>query len=225
MIENQGKIAALRPRLEKQRTDLQRCFPFLRLGTLGAILFVYLLGASPVSRASSFPPGNQVDRKPIQSTGLQSAAVGSASDNKVIVRLQVVANSRLIPVEAEFADTEAKKERGLMFRKSLPEYSGMLFVFDPPAQATFWMKNTRIPLSIGFIDREGRILEIRSMKPFDQTIISSISNRVAYALEVNLGWFDRHGVRLGARIYGIPLLSGNSELHAGRVSRAALADK
>jgi uncharacterized membrane protein (UPF0127 family) len=224
MIENQGKIAALRPRLEKQRTDLQRCFPFLRLGTLGAILFVYLLGASPVSRASSFPPANQVDRKPIQSTGPESLAVGSDSDNKV-VRLRVAANSRLIPVEAEFADTEAKKERGLMFRKSLPEYSGMLFVFDPPAQATFWMKNTRIPLSIGFIDREGRILEIRSMKPFDQTIISSISNRVAYALEVNLGWFDRHGVRLGARIYGIPLLSGNSELHAGRVSRAALADK
>jgi uncharacterized membrane protein (UPF0127 family) len=224
MIENQGKIAALRPRLEKQRTDLQRCFPFLRLGTLGAILFVYLLGASPVSRASSFPPANQVDRKPIQSTGPESLAVGSDSDNKV-VRLRVAANSRLIPVEAEFADTEAKKERGLMFRKSLPEYSGMLFVFDPPAQATFWMKNTRIPLSIGFIDREGRILEIRSMKPFDQTIISSISNRVAYALEVNLGWFDRHGVRLGARIYGIPLLSGNSELHAGRVSGAALADK
>jgi uncharacterized protein len=224
MIENQGKIAALRPRLEKQRTDLQRCFPFLRLGTLGAILFVYLLGASPVSRASSFPPANQVDRKPIQSTGPESLAVGSDSDNKV-VRLRVAANSRLIPVEAEFADTEAKKERGLMFRKSLPEYSGMLFVFDPPAQATFWMKNTRIPLSIGFIDREGRILEIRSMKPFDQNIISSISNRVAYALEVNLGWFDRHGVRLGARIYGIPLLSGNSELHADRVSRAALADK
>jgi len=224
MIENQGKIAALRPRLEKQPIELQRCYPFLRLGTPGAILFVYLLGASPVSRASSFPPANQVDRKPIQSTGPESLAVGSDSDNKV-VRLRVAANSRLIPVEAEFADTEAKKERGLMFRKSLPEYSGMLFVFDPPAQATFWMKNTRIPLSIGFIDREGRILEIRSMKPFDQTIISSISNRVAYALEVNLGWFDRHGVRLGARIYGIPLLSGNSELHAGRVSRAALADK
>jgi uncharacterized membrane protein (UPF0127 family) len=193
--------------------------------TSGAILLVYLLGASPTSRASGFPFVNQVDWKPNRSTGLESLAFASDSDNKVVVRLQAAANSRLIPLEVEFADTLAKKERGLMFRKSLPEYSGMLFVFYPPAQATFWMKNTRIPLSIGFIDREGRILEIRSMKPFDQTIISSISNRVGYALEVNLGWFDRHGVRPGARVYGIPSLSVNSKLHASRVSRDALADK
>jgi hypothetical protein len=51
---------------------------------------------------------------------------------------------------------------------------------------------------------QGRILEIRSMKPFDKTYISSISSTVAYALEVNSGWFDRHGVGLGARIYGMP---------------------
>jgi uncharacterized membrane protein (UPF0127 family) len=187
---------------------------------LGAILVVQLLGASLVPLDWSFPvePADQVARALIHSTGLESLAVlGSDSDKKVILHLQVAANSKLIPVEAELADTEAKTERGLMFRKSLSENSGMLFVFDPPAQATFWMKNTRIPLSIGFVDSRGRILEIRSMKPFDQTFISSISNAVAYALEVNLGWFDRHGVPLGAKIYGIPSLDGNSEFHVSRV--------
>jgi uncharacterized protein len=115
---------------------------------------------------------------------------------------------------AELADTESKKERGLMFRQSLPENSGMLFIFDPPAQATFWMKNTRIPLSIAFIDNQGRILEIRSMKPFDETLIWSVSNAVASALEVNEGWFDRHRIQMGTRIFGIPSLSGKPERRA-----------
>jgi hypothetical protein len=71
-------------------------------------------------------------------------------------------------------------------------------------------------LSIAFVDNQGRILEIRSMKPFDETFISSISNAVAYALEVNSGWFEHHGIRLGAKIYGIPSLNGNSQLHVSR---------
>ena len=131
-----------------------------------------------------------------------------------VIELQIPNRTGFVTLTAELADTESKKERGLMFRQSLPENSGMLFIFDPPAQATFWMKNTRIPLSIAFIDNQGRILEIRSMKPFDETLIWSVSNAVAYALEVNEGWFDRHGIQMGTRIFGIPSLSGKPERRA-----------
>jgi uncharacterized membrane protein (UPF0127 family) len=133
-----------------------------------------------------------------------------------VIELQIPNRTGFVRLTTELADTEPKKERGLMFRQSLPENSGMLFIFDPPAQAVFWMKNTRIPLSIAFIDNQGRILEIRSMKPFDETLIWSVSNAVAYALEVNEGWFDRHGIQMGTRIFGIPSLSGKPERRANR---------
>ena len=128
-----------------------------------------------------------------------------------VIKLQIPSRNGLVPLRAELADTESKRERGLMFRRSLSENSGMLFVFDPPAQAAFWMKNTRIPLSIAFLDNQGRILEIRSMKPFDQTVIWSASNAVAYALEVNEGWFDYHGIQTGTKVYGIPSLDEKTE--------------
>ena len=105
---------------------------------------------------------------------------------------------------AEVADTPQASENGLMFRDSLPEDRGMLFVFDHPKSASFWMKNTKIPLSIAYIDSTGKILEIESMKPLDETIVPSASGQVAYALEVNQGWFSRHGIAPGAKIDGIP---------------------
>jgi uncharacterized membrane protein (UPF0127 family) len=107
-------------------------------------------------------------------------------------------------LKAEVADTPQASENGLMFRDSLPEDRGMLFVFEQPKTASFWMRNTRIPLSIAYIDSIGRILEIKSMKPLDETVIPSVSDQVAYALEVNQGWFGRHGIVPGAKIDGIP---------------------
>ena len=105
---------------------------------------------------------------------------------------------------AEVADTPQASENGLMFRDSLPEDRGMLFVFDHPRSASFWMRNTKIPLSIAYVDSTGKILEIESMKPLDETVVPSVSDQVAYALEVNQGWFSRHGIAPGAKIDGIP---------------------
>jgi uncharacterized protein len=107
-------------------------------------------------------------------------------------------------LKAEVADTPQASENGLMFRDSLPEDRGMVFVFEQPKTASFWMRNTKIPLSIAYIDSTGKILEIKSMKPLDETVVPSISDRVAYALEVNQGWFDRHGIAPGVKIDGMP---------------------
>jgi uncharacterized protein len=107
-------------------------------------------------------------------------------------------------LNAEVADTPQASENGLMFRDSLPENRGMLFVFEHPKAASFWMRNTKIPLSIAYIDSTGKILEIKSLKPLDETAVPSASDRVAFALEVNEGWFGRHGISPGAQIDGIP---------------------
>jgi hypothetical protein len=99
-------------------------------------------------------------------------------------------------IRAEVARTPAQRARGLMFRKSLPEDGGMLFVYDRPVRDPFWMKNTRIPLSIAFLDRSGRVIEIQDMAPFDLTLHLPLAEYV-HALEMNQGWFGRNGVRAG----------------------------
>jgi uncharacterized membrane protein (UPF0127 family) len=109
-----------------------------------------------------------------------------------------------VPLIAEIADTPQASENGLMFRDSLPADRGMLFVFEQPRKASFWMRNTKIPLSIAYIDSTGKILEIKSMKPLDETVVPSSSDQVAYALEANQGWFAQHGISSGATVDGIP---------------------
>jgi uncharacterized membrane protein (UPF0127 family) len=109
-----------------------------------------------------------------------------------------------VPLTAEIADTPQASENGLMFRDSLPPDRGMLFIFEQPKKATFWMKNTKIPLSIAYLDSAGKILEIKSMNPLDETVVPSTSDQIAYALEANQGWFAQHGISSGANVNGIP---------------------
>jgi uncharacterized membrane protein (UPF0127 family) len=107
-------------------------------------------------------------------------------------------------LNTEVADTPLTLERGLMFRDSMPDDHGMLFIFDHPKTAAFWNRNTKIPLSIAYIDAAGKIVEIKSLRPFDETPVPSTSDQIAFALEVNEGWFSRHGIITGTRIQGLP---------------------
>ena len=65
---------------------------------------------------------------------------------------------------------------------------------------SFWMRNTAIPLDIGFFDDSGTLREIYELKPFDERPVVSRSGGLKFALEVNRGWFSTHGVELGARL-------------------------
>ena len=132
-------------------------------------------------------------------TGCQQKNSDSSPFGLRVVQLRI-GNSSLF---AEVADNPQTSANGLMFRNSLPDDHGMLFVFEKPKKASFWMKNTKIPLSIAYIDSAGRILQIESMKPLDETPVASTSNEVAFALEVNEGWFKRNGVSAGAKISGV----------------------
>ena len=107
-------------------------------------------------------------------------------------------------MKAEVAEDEQSRAMGLMFRDSLSEDRGMLFIFDGPRQVSFWMKNTKIPLSIAFLESDRVISEEKSMRPYDETLVQSRSDKISYAIEVNAGWFDRHHVKPGAKVEGIP---------------------
>jgi uncharacterized membrane protein (UPF0127 family) len=101
-----------------------------------------------------------------------------------------------VAVLAEIARTETEREMGLMFRESLADGEGMLFIFEKDRMLSFWMKNTRLPLSIAYIGYNGRILEIHDMQPLDLSPIRS-GRSARYALEVPQGWFERAGVKTG----------------------------
>jgi len=106
-------------------------------------------------------------------------------------------------LKTEIASTPQEGEIGLMYRSSMPDNNGMLFVL-PVGTATFWMKNTLIPLSIAFLDKNGTILELHDMKAMDTTITRSDSDQVAYAIEANLHWFDLNGIKPGVKIDPTP---------------------
>ena len=102
----------------------------------------------------------------------------------------------------EVADKDPQRQRGLMHRQRMAESEGMLFVFDREQTLSFWMKNTFIPLSIGFFDDSKRLVDIQDMSPASslmQAKFPSYASRKPskYALEVNQGWFSRHNIGLG----------------------------
>jgi uncharacterized membrane protein (UPF0127 family) len=110
-----------------------------------------------------------------------------------------VISSGPVKLTAELATTADQRERGLMFRNSLKDGEGMLFVFDSDQVLAFWMKNTNIPLSIAYIGSDGVIREIHDMEPHSLAGITS-SRSVRYALEVPKGWFGRVGLHEGDRL-------------------------
>ncbi len=100
---------------------------------------------------------------------------------------------------AEVAFTQKSRTMGLMFRDTLDKDHGMLFVYPQEQNLSFWMKNTKIPLSIAFINSKGVIIQIDSMAPY--SLMSHTSKeKVKYALEMELGWFRKNGINVGNKI-------------------------
>ena len=108
-------------------------------------------------------------------------------------------------ITAWIADDDSRREQGLMFIEKLPDDMGMLFVFEKLQPLSFWMKNTVMPLSIGFFDQNGVLIDIHEMK-----VASSLMDLrpptygsrapALFALEMNAGWFSRHKIKIGSRL-------------------------
>jgi uncharacterized membrane protein (UPF0127 family) len=111
-------------------------------------------------------------------------------------------------LEVELMLTEKTQERGLMYRKTLADEKGMLFVWSRPSVHTFWMHNTCVPLDMLFIDDAGYIAGIVENAPTLNDEGRSIACPVVYVLEVNAGWSRRHGVQAGQKVQieGVPQL-------------------
>lgn len=113
-----------------------------------------------------------------------------------------LAEQRVVRIEAGtgvlralVADTPETLAQGLSGLDSLPSNTGMLFVMPREGAAHFWMRNTRVPLDIAFLDRNARVLSIQSMEP--ETGSALHDGPVKFALEVNAGWLSNKGVRIG----------------------------
>jgi uncharacterized protein len=134
------------------------------------------------------------------SPALPPAPVASPSATPAPGRAVITtADGRRVQVDLEIADTPQLRTVGLSRRQSLPEQSGMLFVWPSEQHGAFWMKDTYIPLSIAFISADGRIMEIQDMEPLSEELHRP-AQPYRYALEVNQGFFDRNGIRAGDQV-------------------------
>ena len=106
----------------------------------------------------------------------------------------------------EVADDMAERQRGLMYRDTLAADEGMLFVYADDRERSFWMKNTKIPLSIAYIDADGKIVSLADMLPLDESPVPS-EFPARYALETNKGWFAAHKVKEGDHVGKLPVLA------------------
>lgn len=116
-----------------------------------------------------------------------------AAQNSVTI---TTASGQALQVQVEIADTPEERATGLMFRESLPEGTGMLFVFSGETQGSFWMKNTPIPLDMIFA-KEGRVVDIiENATPYSEELLTPGAS-YDMVLEVSGGYAGRNGVQSG----------------------------
>jgi uncharacterized protein len=133
-------------------------------------------------------------------TGADAARAEETTSELPTVTIEASSGEK-VRVRVEIADNPVARYIGLRGRESMPEDHGMLFVYPAEAPRTYTMANTPIPLSIAFIDSERRIIDIQDMKPLDDEPPGYDSAEPAqYALEVNQGFFEEQGVRVGDRV-------------------------
>ena len=110
-------------------------------------------------------------------------------------------------IRAEVANSFESRAQGLMFRKYLGPNEGMLFVFPQAEPHCMWTKNTLIPLSVAFMDAQGKIVSVAEMQP--QTETSHCAAAPAkFALEMSGGWFASKGLKAGATLQGVAKAPG-----------------
>ena len=108
----------------------------------------------------------------------------------------------LFRIDAEVVADQPSRMQGLMYRQSMPQHQGMLFVFDRLDRHCMWMRNTLLPLAVAFIDESGKILNVEEMLP--QTENNHCAAAPArFALEMNKGWFASKKIKPGTVIKGL----------------------
>ena len=100
----------------------------------------------------------------------------------------------------EISESDIERATGLMDRDTLSENSGMLFIWPEISRKCMWMKDTKIPLSVAYLDHKFLIREIKNLEPLSTESICSRSESIKYALEVNQGWFRKNNIKVFHKI-------------------------
>ena len=161
-----------------------------------ALAFLLLLAACGGEEDSTPPTTTISGGEP--PTSEEQATTTEPEQSGPVVLLETAGGEEVV-VRVEVADTDEERQVGLMNRESLPDQSGMIFLFDEDVSGGFWMKNTLIPLSIAFADANGTIVRILDMEPCEADPCPTYEPGVFYrsALEVNQGAFEDWGVAQG----------------------------
>lgn len=101
-------------------------------------------------------------------------------------------------VQMQLAVTPPEQHHGLMFRRSLAEDSGMLFLYTTPSRRVLWMKNTYVPLDAAWFTNDGVLREVQHLQPFDLTYRWSGREDISMGLETPQGYFEKHGFAPGS---------------------------
>ena len=131
--------------------------------------------------------------------GMAGGAAAQGNPDCDPARLTLLTESGAQAFQVEIADDAAEQARGLMFRPSMPADAGMLFVFDPPRPARFWMQNTMLPLDMVFIDDTGRVESIAVRTDTYSQRVSSSEGSVRAVLEINAGLSRELGIVPGTQ--------------------------
>lgn len=103
-------------------------------------------------------------------------------------------------VRLQLAVKPMEMQTGLMDRPKLGADDGMVFIYARPQELSFWMRNTLIPLDVGYCDSKGVLREVWQMYPHDERAVKSRSKELQFAVEMNQGWYRDHGVKPGAKL-------------------------
>jgi uncharacterized protein len=170
---------------EKQTTDKRTSNKKMRFGILFAVIatsLILIFMPKKIAQDTATAPIAPQFKK-------QGSLTVSSKEDKPIVSLAI-----------EIADDDSKRELGLMGRPMMGEREGMLFIFEEEHMASFWMKNTILPLDMLFIDKHGSIVTIcKNTKPFSEESYSATALTLL-VLEVNAGFTDTYGIKEGDRI-------------------------
>jgi uncharacterized membrane protein (UPF0127 family) len=153
---------------------------------------IFLLTTALTLGCTQQPPA----AKPSRPAPVFASDITEAQSKLATIQLFVGA----VKIEAEQALTERQIKTGMMFRKTMGENSGMLFVFKQPKRQGFWMKNCLVPMSAAYIDPQGRINEIVKLEPRNTNSVMSRSFQIQYVLEAPRGWFKENGIGSGVTI-------------------------
>jgi uncharacterized membrane protein (UPF0127 family) len=162
----------------------------MTLASIGLVVIISLAGfclsCRPGSRRETGRPARRVEPA-FKKEGTLAFIKDKTSDTLVLIAIEV-------------ASDEVEITQGLMWRHSMSERNGMLFVFEQETPLSFWMKNTYIPLDIIFVNRTGAIVAIdHDAVPLSEMLIPS-GKPARYAVEVNAGFCVRYGISTGDRI-------------------------